>query len=1114
MATFSAAQSPGDTQDTADAAGPEFESVPSSARARVFLAYRATPESIRLAQDLHAQLEGEYEVTFAPEYSPGIEWSAHTEERLGEADFFVALMTQDACDSTQSIYLPYEVETATKHYLEHARPVIIPVRVAHLEPYDYRIGACLTRFQEIEVGSPEDLGDLVKRALAGRPAPPRNTVSAVLGDYALSQKDHLRLAAAHVNLPALQSAWSGLEAGDTVWLIGEPGVTNYAARSLAAKMVPEGRDIYLIPRGKSWQEVEKTFVGEAFLVFLDALPSSLLSESEDTAIPQLAALARLLSRRNRILLTAPEEAFEDAHFLMRRFGFRHYRCERLHHNSYSDESKRHILETSLTALARSGEIGGRQLGLIQRVLAADAEGPQGRAARSILTAETRLRLEQTLKKWAPSDIESFLLYRLPDVSRLTDLAKALQRNATLDDEIHAWFSDLPDSAKCFVLTVALVPGVAAPRTWERHKRIVGKLRSFDSNLALWPLGTARERAAPYVTQDGVLGFLEERIAEAVRREIARSYREYLVELKEELRRWTLGEEPSLPEDLPAVRASVATMIGDAARSLLDDLVSLIELWAGHNDWEVREVAARALERMAADASSQDTAFDLLAAWRVRGQDTQHKVWAAAASYGRIAARDPRAADSRRAFEALGELARDDRERVADAVALAVRKLVSRYPVDELEKVFHSLARQPKAFVQLHLAETINAVRLAEEKAGEQILQAWLGAPEVSLRRVAACSLILQVWDRRWRRRATEALNALLDFLIVDATTLAEALMDAIGSEKQERWRKSGFTTLARLVKLEEVWGTSRLAAALAEVVLERGDHNFLHLLRADGSRFDRFVVAVRAETWNGLLKMPVPLLEALESESRREPVPGEGHRLVALLASQEETRNTLTAALASRFAENHDTVEHVLSWLRSAPQENVKILSVLVRSQALAALLASPPVFATLVQTDLLQASRRDETRAVLVHLAQATTRAHLVRALATAHPAKMEIVESLLSDLLSMSALAGVAREAMQQILADRLDVPPDFFDQLQRMRRQRIWNEAVSALEHLADPSRETSRSRVIKALARERRTRPDDTDALLQDPSLRSRGCLKYLWLRVRVEAILQSLGLASE
>ena len=120
MATFSAAQSPGDSQDTADAAGPESEPVPSSARARVFLAYRATAEGIRLAQDLHAQLDGEYEVTFAPEYSPGTEWSAHTEERLGEADFFVALMTQDACDSTQSIYLPYEIETATKRYLEHA----------------------------------------------------------------------------------------------------------------------------------------------------------------------------------------------------------------------------------------------------------------------------------------------------------------------------------------------------------------------------------------------------------------------------------------------------------------------------------------------------------------------------------------------------------------------------------------------------------------------------------------------------------------------------------------------------------------------------------------------------------------------------------------------------------------------------------------------------------------------------------------------------------------------------------------------------------------------------------------------------------------------------------
>src|SRR6185436_9282245 len=121
-------------------------------------------------------------------------------------------------------------------------------------------------------------------------------------------------------------------------------------------------------------------------------------------------------------------------------------------------------------------------------------------------------------------------------------------------------------------------------------------------------------------------------------------------------------------------------------------------------------------------------------------------------------------------------------------------------------------------------------------------------------------------------------------------------VDAIESEKPERWRKSGFAALARLAKLAEKRGSSRLAVSLATVVVERGDRDFLRLLREDGSRFDRLVIDVRAETWKRTT--PDTLLDVLEAESRQEPAPGEGHRIVAALADPEATRAALTVALA------------------------------------------------------------------------------------------------------------------------------------------------------------------------------------------------------------------------
>src|SRR6185503_6943165 len=126
----------------------------------------------------------------------------------------------------------------------------------------------------------------------------------------------------------------------------------------------------------------------------------------------------------------------------------------------------------------------------------------------------------------------FVTRRLAEVRRASDLRTLLERNADLDNEIHVWFGGLDDSTRCFVLALAMFCGLRREDLWANYKLIIQRLRKLDTNLSLWPLGICRQRAAYYVTTEGQLDFVDERIAEAVYRELSRNFREYLIELKD------------------------------------------------------------------------------------------------------------------------------------------------------------------------------------------------------------------------------------------------------------------------------------------------------------------------------------------------------------------------------------------------------------------------------------------------------------------------------------------------------------------------------------------------------------------------------------------------------
>jgi hypothetical protein len=1078
-----------------DPYSPDPASAADAERQSIFLAYKDGLEGTNLGSALHDLLSEAYEVFFAKRLIPGFDWTRVTPEKLEQADFFVALMTRDACDSTTSDFLPKEIDLAVKLQAERQRPVVIPVRVAHLEPYDYRLGARLARYQEIYVEDPDDLNGLVKKlvdAFEGRLTPPQDTHVTALAPYSLPELTRRRLAAAFVDLPPLQRAAARLDAHQLVWFTGDPGVRNYAALSLAA--VCGARPIYSLPKSKTWSDVNNTLVSEAILVFPDALP--LLALAEDTVGRQLAALASLLSRGNRLLLTAPDAEYGELRYHMRQLEFTSFHHERLGASIYGMASKIHILEKSLEVLAQDGAITRRQHLLMTGLLpVAEGSAPAG-APRTGRGAELQQRFFQVLEKWSPWDIERFLLRQLPEISRLSEIARALERNATIEDEVHAWFHGLADSVKCFVLAVALVSGAEPQPTWERYKQIFKRLRELDPNLALWPLGLSRERAAPYVTLEGAVGFSEERVAAAVRREVAKSYREYLIELFPELTAWTLGREGVLEADLAETRTAIATMIGEAARIAVFDLLPLIERWADDGDVRVRDLAALAVERMAQDAAALGTAFALLDRWTVPGEA---RVWTAAAAYGRIAAAAPQEAAARKALERLVVLAADPRNRVSDHVASAARKLPGHFSLADLEPLFLRLAHSRKAFTRLRLAEAINEARLADEDAGGRLLESWLGAADASLRWVAMCSVVIKGRWRKWGRLAA-APERLGDFLSVDGATLADVLCEAAESRD---YVESALAALGRLA------ASSQLAKVLATALRERADREFLSVLRSHSPRFDTLLIAIRAEQWTTLLARPSELVDLLADESRQTGTAAETLQGIEVLAQSEaETRPRLISALASGFGPRHETVEQILGWLRSAPPASaLASLSLAVRREALAALLGEPALFCQMVHADLRHAARQPETEMALVALARpapAGCQSAFVETLARAYPAATAAVEALLAAFkLSHGALSQVGEKALRKVVEDLLGSPMELLAELRRRCQGAGWEEVLGALEYLSDRTRPTTRQGVARALARAAASEPLPVRALLEDPRLRAHPNLRFLWLRVKVE-----------
>ncbi|HEX8119102.1 MAG TPA: hypothetical protein VF521_17630, partial [Pyrinomonadaceae bacterium] len=739
---------------------------------------------------------------------------------------------------------------------------------------------------------------------------------------------------------------------------------------------------------------------------------------------ELKSLERLAAR-NRVIVTASDDSYTEIEQEMRDREFGGGAHAAVGHGFYDEAAKLEIFRRLLDFSHASRDITRRQFQWARQLLE-DSEG--------------RDTFRAVIRKWSPSDVERFVTRHLRRVRREGDILRLLQRNADLDNEIHTWFVGLDDSTRCFVLMLSMLPGLRREQLWEKYKLVLERLKGLDARLALWPLGICRQRAAPYVTTEGQLDFVDERIAEAIHREVTINFREYLVELTPLIKELSVppgrGQRAGVKEaqgarkaraaESKGVREALARLVGKAGRQGLEDFRDLLEFWGTDPSFQVREAVAFSLEQTAKEGAGARHALNLLERWcnvASSNQETFYRAAAAASALARVVAARPAGDAYEKGLALLLRLADGAQTGLKFYVSVALKKAVRKVPLADgaarvtLSALLRSAARDGKASTKINVAEALNEARVADEPAALQVIREWATGDDTDCRWVAMCSLFL------WRRqRNEERVRGAVTFLGWDAPTAAGMLVEVI-NHKHERasvyWKS--FIQLAsgadEATRAALVSGLSALPQATVEETL-------LPLLRASGEpALSGLAVDVRAERWRLMFPTPPEFVADLRRELQREDVSAEIYNALSSLLRPEPwgRRGELVRALVSCFAEHREGLDEVLTRLKWMAPSLFDPLSVEVRREGLRLLLQSPPALVSVIAEGLGRAELAHDTGEALAALSQPEPqgyRAELLRTLADSQANNPAQVFGLLQQFRA-SGHAALGRLAYELNLA-----------------------------------------------------------------------------------------------
>lgn len=575
------------------------------------------------------------------------------------------------------------------------------------------------------------------------------------------------------------------------WVVGPPGIGKRTfALALARHWLSaasKDRDdwpIYSFPRQVDWESISRSALQRSAIILPDALGA--VSFDREHVDEKLAVLKRLVDGGNLVVVTCPRDIHDEAKIRTRRLSewlTRSAWVTELNAGSYDKDARNNLFEHLLEYARTSNALLPRPYRLAREVL--DWRGVAAKVVPSAddLPGQAHALLEKHLQDtWIPIDVDRFVFGSLPSIRTHRDFVGLLQQDADINSRIQSWFVALDLPTQSFVFTLALFAGIDDRSLWLKYKDVVGDLHYLNPTLPTLPLGILRQRAAPYVTANGPLDFLNSSVHRAVIREISFSYRDYFLELRDKIILWSVparkidsrtggqgtGVQPRSqaalqPSPLEAdnidsdqaivatepVRNAIARVVGEVAKRSMEDVLPILDTWGSHTSARVGRSAGTALSETSTDPTKAWAVLRLLHRWAIdfTSDNARNLRRSAASSFGQISLNSSRPDLHDYALQDLQLLAGDHNDLVKCEVAFFTGRLAGGLPLSKITPVLSKLARakydkpEQERWAYEDMARAIDQAAQKEGDAVLELIESWVKSDATRARRTGGYMLL-------------------------------------------------------------------------------------------------------------------------------------------------------------------------------------------------------------------------------------------------------------------------------------------------------------------------------------------------------------------------------------
>jgi len=599
-----------------------------------------------------------------------------------------------------------------------------------------------------------------------------NAPKLIWEDYLLSEEEKKKIAETFVQPGNFVKAVEALNKSRFLWIIGPAGIGKRTCALKLATLMP-GRKILNIPRQIDWLRLADNDLKNATIVIADALGAGRFERQN--LDNDLLYIEKIIENGNSIILTSPKDIFQEAKKTTRLTEWFTKDTNRwifeLDIQNYSLDLRLEIFQKLIDYCYQENG----SLTLEQRdwatTLSRNVKSQEKSGSSPILAQDQKLFLRLLKEIWLPIDIDRFIMQSLPNARKAEDLREYLRKDADIHNRIRDWFANLDDNTRCFILTLCIFSGFDEKEIWLRYKAIAETLRKLDPALSILPLGILRQRAVPYVTQEGSVDFSNPRVYWAVTNEVVQNYREYLLELLDLLQEWTIPEQTNLYWDhqLSAyanesaervedgdrmkvaiqlseqVRSAVAQVIGEAAKYGLNDVDEILNKWGSHKYGNIGKTVGIALSQLAGDPASIPTIIKFLQEWSNDYQEkdvSRYRRWSAASAFGRIASMQGNPEAEAAALDYLSRLARDPDPYVISSVAHSMRLIASSTQLIQIRSILFRLAGEPDDFTRRQTALAFDVSARTNPEGALALLDEWIATIHPKIVWTSIYSLII------------------------------------------------------------------------------------------------------------------------------------------------------------------------------------------------------------------------------------------------------------------------------------------------------------------------------------------------------------------------------------